>query len=120
MTFLIDSVNLLPYVAADGFKWSLNDLDSEDAGRTLDGVMHRGRVAYKRKIQIECRPLNTYQLSVVLNAILPEFVSVTYDDPLTGSVHTCTMYCSTRPANMKMAFQNDELWDGISFSLIER
>lgn len=120
MTFTVNNVNLIPYVASEGFKWSLNDLDSEEAGRTLDGVMHRGRVGYKRKLQVECRPLNSTQASIVLNAILPEFVTVVLTDPLVGGDYTCTMYCSTRPADMKIAFDDDELWDGISFSLIER
>ena len=30
--------------------WSLQDLSSEDSGRTLDGIMHKDIVAQKRKL----------------------------------------------------------------------
>lgn len=45
--FEIDGTDITPYMNWDGLKYSTNDLDSEEAGRTLDGVMHRSRVATK-------------------------------------------------------------------------
>ena len=120
MTFEVNGVNLLPYVAEGGLKWSENDLDSSNSGRTLDGTMHRGRVAIKKKLEVTCRPLATAQSRIVLTAIAPEFVDVTYDDPKDGLV-TKRMYCSTRPAACLTVFDDGTaLWDDISFNLIER
>ena len=67
-----NAVDMVKYVAHDdGFKWQRYDIDSPNTGRTLDGLMHRGRVATKIRLDIKCRPLKADELSIVLNAILP-------------------------------------------------
>lgn len=120
MVFKVNNVDMLPYVDSDGFKWQRNDLDGESAGRTLDGIMHRERVAVKIRLDINCKPLTTAQAVTVLNAILPEFVQVEYTDPMYGRTIK-TMYSNNAPASV-MRIQEDgtELWNGISFPLIER
>ncbi len=120
MTFSINGVNMLPYIAYRGLKWQRGDVEAPDAGRTLDGVMHRGRVATKIRLDVTCRPLTASEASTVLNAILPEFVSVTYTDPMYGTV-TKTMYSNNNPASFLMRKSNGaEYWDGITFPLIEQ
>ena len=125
MTFTIgtgiNTVDMIPYVAHDdGFKWSRNDIDSPDAGRTLDGLMHRGRVATKIRLDIKCRPLTATELNTVLNAIQPEYVTVTYSDPLLGNV-TKTMYSNNNPATHALwKPDGTEWWSGITFPLVER
>ena len=44
MTLIVNDVNMIPYLAHKGIQWKRNDIDSSDAGRTLDGLMHRGRL----------------------------------------------------------------------------
>lgn len=125
MTFTIgtggSAVDMVKYVAHDdGFKWTRYDIDSPNTGRTLDGLMHRGRVATKIRLDIKCRPLTATELSTVLNAILPEYVSVTYSDPMLGTV-TKTMYSNNNPAAYAIKdAANVEWWDGITFPLVER
>lgn len=117
----IDGVDILPYVAYEGgIKWQRSDLDSPDAGRTLDGQMHRGRVASKIRLDITCRPLTSWETQFILNAVFPEYVTVHYLDPQYGEV-TKTMYSNNNPAT-HMLLQEDgtEWWKGISFPLIER
>lgn len=116
MTFTIDGVSLLPYVSENGIQWQRSDQDGPAAGRTLDGIMHRMRVATKIRLDITCKPLTTAEASVVLRAILPEYVTVTYDDPMEGTVVTRTMYSNNNPATC----QRDGLWGGITFPLVER
>ena len=120
MVFKIDGVDMLPYIAHQGIKWQRNDLDSSTAGRTLDGVLHRGRIATKIRLDITCRPLKSTEASVVLNAIYPEFVQVEYTDPMYGVV-TKTMYANNNPAT-HMLLQEDgvEWWNGITFPLVEK
>ena len=120
MTFKINNVDFSKYVASGGLKWSRNDIDSPNTGRTLDGLMHRGRVATKIRLDITCRPLTASELSTLLNAILPEYVTVQYTDPMSGTV-TKTMYSNNNPASY--LFQRPdgtEWWEGISFPLVER
>ena len=118
--FTINGVSLLNYLAEDGIKWQRNDIESEDAGRTLDGVMHRDRVASKVRLDIKCRPLKDAEAMLVLGAIKPEFVTVRYIDPQDGSV-TKTMYSNNIPAICATVHPDGTcLWEGIEFPLIER
>lgn len=120
MIFKINNVNMLPYVAHRGIKWQRGDLDGQSAGRTMDGVMHRARVATKIRLDITCRPLKSDEARIVLQAILPEYITVEYTDPQDGVV-TREMYSNNNPAT-HMMIQPDgvEWWDGITFPLIER
>ena len=119
MIFEINGVNMLPYVAHQGFKWQRNDIESEDAGRFLDGTLVRDRVATKIRLDITCRPLKTNEAMIVLQAVYPEEVTVRYTDPQYGLV-TRTMYSNNNPAS-HMLVQEDgtEWWNGITFPLIE-
>ena len=125
MTFTIgtglDAVDMVPYVAHDdGFKWTRNDIDSPNTGRAMDGLMYRGRVATKIRLDIKCRPLTTAEANIVLNAILPEYVDVTYTDPMYGSV-TKVFYSNNNPATHALLNPDGtEWWDGITFPLVER
>ena len=120
MVLKIDGIDILPYVAYQGIKWQRGDLDSPEAGRTLDGIMHRGRVATKIRLDVTCRPLKSEEASVVLKAILPEYINVEYTDPMDGLV-TRTMYSNNNPAS-HMLLQPDgvEWWHDITFPLIQR
>jgi len=65
--FSIGSTNIISYILEDGLTFEYFDIDAPDAGRTLDGKMHRARVAQKVKITVRCRPLTTAQLSSIQN-----------------------------------------------------
>ena len=120
MTFMIDGIDMTPYVAYGGFKWSRQDIDSPDTGRSMDGLMHRGRVATKIRLDITCRPLRAEELHIVLNAILPEYVTVVYDDPMYGLV-TKTMYANNNPAVFQLNKDDGrQYWSGVTFPLVER
>lgn len=115
----INGVDVTGYIAYQGLKWSRNDVDSPDTGRTLDGLMHRGRVATKIRLDVTCKPLTSAEASVVLNAIYPEYVTVTYVDPMYGSVSK-RMYSNNNPATYCiMKPDGTEYWQGIEFPLIE-
>lgn len=120
MVFTVNGVNMLHYIAENGISWQRNDIDSSDSGRTLNATMHRGRVAIKIRLDITLRPLYTEEARIVLNAILPEYVTVTYDDPLYGR-RTVQMYSNNVPATEAIIYQDGTaLWNEISFPLIER
>ena len=121
MDLTVGGVDLTPYIAFGGVKWERSDIDSSDAGRTMDGKMHRGRVASKIRLDITCKPLTTAQASIVLQAILPEFVTVVYTDPLAGTALSKTMYSNNTPATYLIKRRDGtELWSGITFPLIEQ
>jgi len=131
----IDGVDITDYIAHQGVKWSRNDVDGPNAGRTMSGLMIRDRVATKIRLDITCRPLKNDELRILLNLLLPEFVTVTYDDPMYGVVSK-TMYANNNPATFlfKREFNppdgwficHDEVpepfeyWTNVTFPLVER
>ena len=116
----INGTDITKYIAFGGVKWSRNDVDGPNAGRTISGLMIRDRVATKIRLDITCVPMKLPELRMLLNLILPEFVSVTYDDPMQGTV-TKTMYANNNGAQFAIKKKNGtEYWENISFPLVER
>ena len=120
MTLTINGIDMTPYIAYGGLKWSRNDIDAPNTGRAMGGRMYRGTVATKIRLDVTCRLLKADELRIVLNAILPEYVTVNYDDPMYGNI-TKTMYSNNNPAVYQL-HKNDgrEFWSGVTFPLIER
>lgn len=117
MVFKINGVDMLPYIVQNGIKWQRNDIDGANAGRTMDGTMHRERVTSKVRLDVTCLPLSSENASVVLNAIYPEYVEVEYTDPMIG-LCIKQMYSNNTPATYIDTYTN--MWEGITFPLIER
>lgn len=121
MVFKINGTDCLPFLIDEGFKWGRNDIESPEAGRmTMDGEMHRARVAIKKRLDISCRPLTTQESQTLLNLIKPEFVEVEYTDPMDGRT-VATMYSNNVPATVMSIDENgDPLWKGIVFPLVQK
>lgn len=121
MYFKINGIDILPYIAEDGLKWTRNDVDASDAGRTMDATMHRGRVAVKERIDLTMRPMKTEHVNMILNLILPEYVTLEWDfDPLYGYVNK-QMYSNNVPATCATIYPDGmAVWDDITFPLVER
>lgn len=119
MQLLIDGTDITEYIAYQGLKWQRYDVEAPQAGRSLDGIMHRGRISTKIRLDVKCHILKANELSIVLNAILPEYVMVEYDDPMYGRV-TKKMYSNNNPASYCILKPDGtEYWSEISFPLIE-
>ena len=117
----MNGVDFTQFVAKGGIKWQRNDIDAPNSGRTMDGMMHRGKVTTKIRLDITCRPLDADEAMLVLNTILPEYVSVDYYDPMHGDRGGVTMYSNNNPASFLLARDDgNDLWGGITFPLIER
>ena len=131
----INGTDITPYIAHQGVKWTRADIDGVNAGRSISGLMIRDRVATKIRLDITCRPLKNDELKILLNLLLPEFIQVTYDDPMYGVV-TKTMYANNNPATFLFQRTFDvpdewwichdeapepfEYWTDVTFPLVER
>ena len=117
----VNGVDFTDFIAKGGLKWQRNDVDASNSGRTMDGVMHRDKVATKIRLDITCKPLDADTAMNVLNTILPEYVSVDYYDPMYGERVGVSMYSNNNPASFLLARDDgNDLWGGITFPLIER
>lgn len=114
-------LDITPYIKAGGFKWTRNDIEDPDAGRTLDGIMHRGRVSTKIKLEVTLMSLESYKLAPILQAIYPEFVQVKYLDPQEGTYVEKTMYSNNNPASFATVHSDGKaFWSEITFPLVEK
>lgn len=121
MIFRVGGVDITPYIAFGGLKWSRNDVDGPNAGRTQDGTMQRDRVAIKYRWDITCRPLTATEQSLILGLIEPEFVVVDYTDPLDNTVKFDMYYSNNFPSTFCIIRRGGtEVWQGLAFPLVQR
>lgn len=93
-----------------------NDLDSDDTGRSEDGMLHRTRVRSRvAKIKVGWEQLTTENLELILNAIEPDSFSVVY---YFGTTKTATMYAGNQSCALRRVNGGKALWN-LSFNLIE-
>ncbi len=102
------------------FTWELNDVSASDAGRTQDALMHKNRVARKRKIQLSWSMPTPDEAKAILTAFSPEYFKVTYYDPLAGAIQTRTFYAGDQQAPVKIWTAGNKRYETISFNIIER
>ena len=115
-----------PIISVDGkevpspssFVWSLSDISADDAGRTEDMVMHKNRKGQAVTLQMSWRYVTTAEASQILKAFNPEYVFVTYIDPLEGGTRRREFYVGDRNSPMYNGALG--LWEEVSFTIIQR
>lgn len=113
-------VDITPMIAWQGLTFSRNDVDAPDAGRTMDGTMHRGRVASKEKMEIKTVQLTRAQVSALETLLFPETIQVRVTPyPRTNAAHTMTMYSNNVKATYIIHRANGEDLQSLSFPLVE-
>ena len=113
-------VDITPYIAWQGLTFSRNDIDSPNAGRDMTGLMHRGRVAVKEKMNIQTVQLTKAQVSTLQTLIYPSSFSVRVTPyPKTNAAHTMTMYTNNVKTTYIIHRSSGEDLQSLSFPLIE-
>ena len=102
------------------FTWGLQDVSDSASGRTLDSLMHKNRIAQKRKLSLSWNHPSKEETAQILQAFNPEYISVRYPDAMSGSDETRVFYVGDRSAPMKIWTINNKRYSQISFDLIER
>lgn len=109
-----------------GLSVALQDIDSANTTRMADGGMVRDRIIggaqAKRKLSVKYNALMSKDLSDVLKTLSAEFFWVEYPDPYEGTLRTAEFYSGDRSVDMYNAaiYENDIVWQNLSFNLIER
>ena len=113
-------VDITPYIAWQGLSFSRNDVDGPDAGRTMDGRMHRNRVAVKEKIQIKTVPLTRAQVSTLQILLYPETLTVRVTPyPRTNAAAVFSMYSNNVTTQHIIHRESGEDLQAMTFPLIE-
>lgn len=105
------------YIQRKGVAWTRNDLDGDEAGRTLDGVMHRAYISRKRTLAYTLMELPREKLAQLDDDLSAETFSATYLD-LHG-VQTRTFYCTSFKATTEEVTGDESSWGDASFTMIE-
>lgn len=112
--------DITPLIAWQGLTFSRNDVDAPDAGRDMSGLMHRGRVAIKEKMNISTVPLTRAQSAKLQTLLLPETVRVRVNPyPRTNSQYVMYMYSNNVKTTYVIHRENGEDLQTLSFPLIE-
>lgn len=100
------------------YLWKLEDVSAFDAGRTEDTVMDKMRIGQIVGIELSWSYLTTEEVSAILTAFNPEYITVTYLDALKGNFETAEFYVGNRSSPL----YNTKIgrWESVSFNLIKR
>lgn len=113
-------VNITPWIAWQGLTFSRNDVDAPDAGRDMSGLMHRGRVSVKEKMNINTIQLTRAQSARLQTLLYPETIQVRVTPyPRTNAAHIMSMYTNNVKTTYVIHRQNGEDLQSLSFPLIE-
>lgn len=102
------------------FTWGLQDVSDSASGRTQDALMHKNRVAQKRKLSLGWAAPTPQEASAILQAFNPEYVEITYPDAMSGQNETRTFYVGDRSSPMKIWTIGNKRYASLSFDVIER
>lgn len=113
-------VDITPFIKYQGVTFSRNDVDSPGAGRDMAGLMHRGRVASKEKMNISSVPLTKAQSAMIQTLLFPETILVRVNPyPRTNSSQTFYMYTNNVKTQYLQHTEDGDDIQEISFPLIE-
>lgn len=102
------------------FKWKKSDISGTNAGRTQDTIMHKNRIGEKRTLSLGWTNLTKNEITEILNAFEPEYVNVTYWDPLAGIDVTKSFYTGDIDAEVRWWCSGKERYSSLDFDVIER
>lgn len=114
---LVDGIEIK---TPSGFTWGLQDITDSASGRTQDTIMHKNRIAQKRKLSLSWAAPTPAEVSAILQAFNPEYVKITYPDAMSGKNETRTFYVGDRSSPVKMWTIGNKRYESISFDVIER
>lgn len=113
-------VDITPYIAWQGLTFSRNDVDAPDAGRDMSGLMHRGRVAVKEKMNIQTVTMTKAQSAALQTLLYPETIQVRVNPyPRTNATQIMSMYSNNVKVTHVVTTQGNDELQSLSFPLIE-
>lgn len=111
-------INNIPIPSPSSLKVGIMDISN--AERNAQGEMLIDRVATKRKLDLNWRFLEPYELSNLLKLVGNVYFFVKYPDPQTGDLQIRTFYCGDRNIGMYQYQDGKPVWVDVSFNFIEK
>lgn len=112
-------LNGVDTIAPSSMTVTKSDVDS-NTNRDAMGVMHRDRIAIKKKIELTWSGIKSHSdVTKIMKAIEPQTISVTYFDPYEGDWVTKTMYAGDVTAEVYNQANGVPVYKTIKFNLIQ-
>jgi len=119
--FELNGRDITRYILQNGFQLSENDLDSPKSGRTLDALMHRGKVAEKKRADIKLVPCKKEVLDWMMPILRNQYFTVKTDLFPGSGIVTMQMYNSTRKYGVAIIDTKGVVWyKEPQFNIIQR
>ena len=111
----------VPVKAPQSATWGLQDISSEDSGRTNDGMMHNNVVAQKRKLTAKWGPCTWAEAHIITAKCKTKGhqIALTYPDNEAGGMMTKQFYTGDCTAEYHEWHGNVARVKGISCDFIE-
>ena len=117
------TINGVKIATPSKFTITLNDLDSEETGRSLDGNLHRDVIGTNfRTIDLEWKTMTRNELQTLLSQVSNKTFTVVYYDPIQDTRISKIMYAGNRKIDMYnyvLGKDGTPIWTDISVSLIQ-
>jgi hypothetical protein len=115
----IIKVGGVPLPSPTSFEWRIEDITS-NSGRTLNFTYYKNRQAQKRVLNVKWTNLSEAQISMILNAVRPEYVSVAYIDARTGAERICEMVVEVGNAPLHKYTVRNKSYSSLDIKFEER
>lgn len=118
---MIKEINSITIKCPSSCTWELSDISSEDSGRTTDGKMHIDRITQKRTLNAVWNGLTNTEAATILQAVNASvFMSVKYDDAMSGLEETRKFYVGAKSAPVHIWISGKKIFTAVSFNFIEQ
>ena len=114
----IKSVDGVAVKCPSSYLWKLEDISAADSGRTESTVMDKMRIGQVVGLELSWNNLTTREVSIILKAFNPEYISVCYLHAMEGKYVTSEFYVGNRSAPLYNA--KLDRWSNVSFNIVER
>ena len=116
----LNGYDITRYILLGGFSASENDIESPDAGRTMDALMHRDKIGQKNRADIKLVPVKKAVLDDIIPILRNQYITCE-TDLFAGMPLSMQMYNSTRKYGVNLIDTQGETWYlDTAFNIIER
>lgn len=123
-TLVINGLDFEPFLEERGLEWKRNDVDSSEAGELADGTMRRDRVIIRPSLEVTIANEKFFiddQIGhLILQAIEPQWVNVTYYDLRLGKEVTRQFYSNNVGVTLMRIENGRRRWAFDKFPLIAK
>lgn len=112
--------NLVDMPNPSKMDWGYQDVSQGDSGRDDTGYMYKGKVTEKIKLQLAWSAVSPAKASIILQAFKPEYFYIRYFDPELNNYRIMEAYTGDKSAPVKIWSDDQQIYESLSFDVIER